>query len=53
MLFPLPTLPRWERFTSTVDKARTPESVASAFPFKEYFVDAPQALFKGTSYEEV
>ncbi len=38
---------------STVEKQRTPEAVATAFPFKEYFADAPQALFAGKAYEAV
>lgn len=28
-------------------------SVGELFPFKEFFADAPQPLFKGSSYEEV
>ncbi len=44
---------RWERFLSLVEKQRTAEAVAAAFPFKEYFSDAPQALFTGASYEAV
>lgn len=47
---------RWEKFSAVVaspdykDKA---SSVGELFPFKEYFADAPQPLFKGNSYEEV
>lgn len=52
---PFPPLPlsRWERFTSAVDKQRSCEAVQLLFPFKEYFADAPQPIFKGTSYEAV
>ena len=52
---PAPPLPlcRWERFTSAVDKQRSCEAVQLLFPFKEYFADAPQPIFKGTSYEAV
>ena len=44
---------RWERFASVVDKERTAESISVAFPFKEYFADAPEALFRGLSFDEV
>ncbi len=36
-----------------VDKVRTAEAVATLFPFKEFFSDAPQPLFQGASYEQV
>ncbi|GAX76342.1 hypothetical protein CEUSTIGMA_g3788.t1 [Chlamydomonas eustigma] len=44
-------LSRWERFSSLVEKQCTSEAVTTAFPFKEYFADAPQPLFSGHSYE--
>jgi hypothetical protein len=28
-------------------------AVGELFPFKDYFADAPQPLFKGSSFEEV
>ncbi|KAL6757285.1 hypothetical protein V8C86DRAFT_1695364 [Haematococcus lacustris] len=45
-------LSRWERFVASVERVRTPEAVAAAFPFKEFFSDAPQPLFRGLSYEQ-
>lgn len=49
----LPLVRRWERFTSAVDKQRSSEAVQVLFPFKEYFADAPQPIFKGASFEAV
>ena len=36
-----------------MDKQRTAEAVAAAFPFKDYFADTPAPLFSGVSYEAV
>ena len=36
-----------------MDKQRTAEAVAEAFPFKDYFADTPAPLFSGASYEAV
>lgn len=44
---------RWEKFTASVEKLRTPEAVNTLFPFHEFFGDAPQPIFKGASYEQV
>ena len=50
----LHVLSRWERYLAAVKKAPGQlEVVGEAFPFKDYFADAPQPLFKGESYEEV
>jgi intron-binding protein aquarius len=43
--------PRWEAYTRTTAK-KDVEAVASAFPFTDFFADAPQPLFKGVSFEE-
>lgn len=37
-----PVLCRWEKFTAAVERSRTSEAVATLFPFKEFFADAPQ-----------
>lgn len=47
---------RWEKFSAAVastDHKGKPASVGELFPFKDYFADAPQPLFKGISYDEV
>eukprot|EP00879_Flechtneria_rotunda_P011994 GHRR01012527.1.p1 GENE.GHRR01012527.1~~GHRR01012527.1.p1 ORF type:complete len:1484 (+),score=529.45 GHRR01012527.1:151-4602(+) len=51
----LHVLSRWEKFTAAVsapDKVTTAAAVGELFPFKEYFADAPQPLFKGISCDE-
>jgi intron-binding protein aquarius len=49
----VPTLPaRWEKFTASVSSQQH-KGVGDLFPFKEFFADAPQPLFKGQSYDEV
>ena len=52
-------LARWEQYLAKVRKpaaeARTQEDIneiSTHFPFHKYFADAPQPIFKGTSYEE-
>jgi hypothetical protein len=53
----LPTShPRWEKFTAAVSSQQhkgVAASVGDLFPFKKFFADAPQPLFKGQSYDEV
>jgi hypothetical protein len=49
----LHVLSRWEKFSALCGKARTAECVGELFPFKEYFEDAPQPIFKAESYEKV
>ena len=46
--------PRWEKFLSQVENAKTTpiDDIEKYFPFKKFFSDAPQPLFKGKSYEE-
>jgi intron-binding protein aquarius len=47
---------RWEKFTAAISSQQhkgVAASVGELFPFKEFFADAPQPLFKGQSYEEV
>jgi len=48
----LHVLSRWEKFSADVAAKKTPECVKEFFPFKEYFADAPEEVFKGESYEE-
>jgi intron-binding protein aquarius len=50
----LHVLGRWERFVATVSTAEPDDVVAVArlFPFKEFFAEAPQPLFKEQSVEE-
>uniref|UniRef100_A0A383WJ31 Uncharacterized protein n=1 Tax=Tetradesmus obliquus TaxID=3088 RepID=A0A383WJ31_TETOB len=51
----LHVLSRWEKFTAAVSPQQhrgVAASVGELFPFKEFFADAPQPLFKGSSYEE-
>ena len=49
---------RWEQFQVATAVAKGDESkrsvaeVAEAFPFKNFFADAPQPLFKGQSFDE-
>lgn len=38
---------------SAPDRQGQPGVVGELFPFKEFFADAPQPLFKGQSYDEV
>jgi intron-binding protein aquarius len=47
---------RWEKYTAAVSSQQhkgVAASVGDLFPFKEFFADAPQPLFKGQSYDEV
>ncbi|XP_047133675.2 RNA helicase aquarius isoform X1 [Hydra vulgaris] len=44
---------RWEKYISQLKhKVDDAESVSELFPFKVYFLNAPQPLFKQRSYEE-
>merc|ERR1719228_597166 len=47
---------RWEEFLSQVtgpNNTTTPiDDIEKLFPFKTFFADAPQPMFKGKSYEE-
>lgn len=47
---------RWEEYLSKVSsKSNVPPEVADislAFPFRQYFANAPQPIFKGLSYKE-
>ncbi|VDD93074.1 unnamed protein product [Enterobius vermicularis] len=48
---------RWEKFENDVNSLSTSEKqipgvVGKYFPFGKYFEDAPQPLFKGTSFED-
>ncbi|KAM4663551.1 RNA helicase aquarius [Discoglossus pictus] len=47
---------RWEAYLSKVkaksSKAPDVEEIAKAFPFHQYFSNAPQPIFKGRSYQE-
>lgn len=49
-------LSRWEHFLSIVKpKSEKPvpvETISNEFPFRAFFINAPQPLFKGKSYEE-
>ncbi len=42
---------RWEAFQAAVQGATTAEAIVAAFPFHEYFADAPQPLFNGETAE--
>eukprot|EP00775_Hariotina_reticulata_P014486 gene14486-14606_t len=51
----LHVLSRWEKFTAALsapERAGQAAPVGELFPFKDYFADAPQPLFKGSSFEE-
>ena len=43
---------RWEEYMSKLSEQSTPQDIANLFPFKKFFQDAPEPLFKGNSYEE-
>jgi len=44
---------RWEEYQSRLKKKPDDmEAISEYFPFKVYFLNAPQPLFKGKSYEE-
>ncbi|BET02370.1 Aquarius homolog (Mouse) [Nesidiocoris tenuis] len=47
---------KWEQFKDSTaprkGKTVPVEKIGEEFPFKSFFADAPQPLFKGTSYEE-
>lgn len=43
--------PQWEAYIRTTVK-KDVATVASAFPFTEFFADSPEPLFKGVSFEE-
>ncbi|KAG1668022.1 hypothetical protein FOA52_006555 [Chlamydomonas sp. UWO 241] len=47
----LHVLSRWERFTATVEANKFAEAVSTAFPFNEFFADAPTQLFAGASFD--
>jgi intron-binding protein aquarius len=50
----LHVLGRWERFVATVSRAEADDRGAAKrlFPFKDFFAEAPQPLFKEESIEE-
>lgn len=43
---------RWEEYMSKLTGQSTPQDIADLFPFKKFFSDCPEPLFKGSSYEE-
>ena len=43
---------RWELFMSQLTESSSSEDVQSKFPFKKFFEDAPQPLFKGKSFQD-
>lgn len=54
--FRLHVLSRWEEYLASVKGGKGStvpvEDVANLFPFKTFFADAPQPVFKGQTYEE-
>ncbi|XP_065176102.1 RNA helicase aquarius-like [Sycon ciliatum] len=43
---------RWEAYMSKIKSSKLVEDIASHFPFKTYFANAPQPVFQGKSYDE-